>query len=94
MNDTSIAYLRAQRKVKKLKGFYGSLIAYLVVNTGLAAINLLTSPQYLWFVWPLLGWGIGLTFQALATFEPFTLFSREWEEKKIQEYMYKDQQSN
>jgi hypothetical protein len=35
-------------------------LVYVLVNLGLAALNLLTSPQYLWFVWALIGWGIGL----------------------------------
>ena len=31
-----------------------------IVNGGLLAINLLSSPGHWWFYWPMLGWGIGL----------------------------------
>jgi hypothetical protein len=50
------AYGRAGAKL----GFYIHLTAYVAVNLGLVAVNFGTTPQYLWFQWPLLGWAIGL----------------------------------
>jgi hypothetical protein len=91
MFETINPYKRAQRRVKKLKKFYGNLIAYVLVNTMLIIINLLTSPGHLWFYWPLLGWGLGLAFQAFATFTQFSPLTEEWEERKIQEYMGKEE---
>lgn len=44
------------------------LINYFVINTILAVINLTVTPEYMWFVWPLLGWGIGIIFHALKVF--------------------------
>jgi hypothetical protein len=41
------------------------LFTYLAVNTLLAIINLTFSPGYLWVIWPILGWGIGLASHAL-----------------------------
>ena len=38
------------------------------VNVLLIIINFATSPQYLWFKWPLLGWGIGLFFHGMSIF--------------------------
>ena len=35
-------------------------VTYAAVNTGLLLINLLTSPDFLWCLFPLGGWGIGL----------------------------------
>lgn len=49
---------------RRRTGFFSHLSAYLAVQIFLIAINLLTSPQYLWFVFPLLGWGLGLFFSA------------------------------
>ena len=37
-------------------------------NVLLVAINLATSTRYLWFMWPLLGWGIGVFIHAGVTF--------------------------
>ena len=58
------AYCRAGAKL----GFYVHLVAYITVNLLLVFINYSTSPQYLWFKWPLLGWGIGLLFHWLVVF--------------------------
>ena len=80
----------ARRKVQNLKGFYRHLMIYVAVNIGLLAINLITSAETLWFYWPLLGWGIGLLFHALQVFRPVQLFGRDWEERKIREYMARD----
>ena len=47
----------ALRRVRKLKAFYIHLTQYVVVIPMLAAINIATSPHYLWFLWAALGWG-------------------------------------
>lgn len=80
----------ARRRVEALKGFYYHLIVYLAVNIGLLAVNLITSADKLWFYWPLLGWGIGLVIHALQVFRPIRLFGRDWEERKVREYMARD----
>jgi hypothetical protein len=46
---------------------YLHLAAYLSVNLLLILINLGTTPGYLWFQWPLCGWGIGLLAHAVVT---------------------------
>lgn len=43
------------------KGFKVNLTAYAVVNSVLVTINMLTVPQFPWFLFPLCGWGFGLT---------------------------------
>ena len=54
-------------KIYKLRGFFIHLLAYVVVNIGLVVINVLTSPSYYWFIWPMMGWGIGVMADALTT---------------------------
>lgn len=83
-------YEEARKRVKALKGFYANLVAYVIINSFLAAVNLLTSPQRLWFLWVVLGWGIGIAFQAYSVFGKNAMFGSEWEEKKIKEYMDKN----
>lgn len=61
-------YERAKKRVETRIGFYIHLFVYLTVNTLLIIINLTTSPQYYWFKWPLLGWGIGLLLHAIGVF--------------------------
>jgi hypothetical protein len=45
-------------------GFAIHFIVYAAVNFLLISINLLTTPDELWFVWPLGGWGLGLAAHA------------------------------
>lgn len=79
----NIAYERAVKRVKELKGFYGNLISYCIVIPFLVIINLLKSPKEIWFYWPMLGWGIGLLAHGMNVFA----IGKNWEEKKIQEIM-------
>lgn len=83
-------YEQARRRVAAMKEFYSHLTAYLVVNTGLFAIDLLT-PGGWWFFWPLMGWGIGLVAHWAGVFGPQRRFSTGWEERKIAEIMARDQ---
>jgi hypothetical protein len=41
-------------------GFARHLATYVIVISGLAFINLLTGDGTLWFLFPAIGWGIGL----------------------------------
>jgi hypothetical protein len=86
-------YFKAKKRVEDIKGFYGNLISYIAVNTGLMILNLLTSPKYLWFFWPLLGWGIGVFFHGMKVFNYMPFLGKDWEEKKIKEFMDKEEKS-
>jgi len=84
----NMSYIKAKERVEKLKGFYGNLISYCCVIPILILINLNTS-SFQWFWFPMLGWGLGLSFHALETFG----YGKSWEEKKIQEILNKDNNS-
>ena len=83
-------YRRARKQVKELRGFYSHFISFVIVNAFLLMVNLVTSPSHLWFFWPLLGWGVGLSFHAYGVFGKNVFFSKDWEERKIKEIMEKD----
>lgn len=68
MMEDQEAYQRAKKRAQAKLGFYVHLTIYVVVNIGLVIVNLSTSPEYLWFIWPLIGWGIGVGFHALGVF--------------------------
>ena len=59
---------RAKRQAGAKLGFYIHLTAYVAVNLVLVVVNLSMTPQYLWCIWPLLGWGLGLFAHWFATF--------------------------
>jgi hypothetical protein len=87
MNDQETRYQNAKARVQALRGFYVHLTVYVLVNLLLCTINLLTSPDSLWFYWPLLGWGVGLALHALGVFGAGRRFGAEWQERKINELM-------
>ncbi len=59
------------------KGFSIHFIAYALVNALFIAINLTFDPKTLWFLYPLLGWGSGISMHYL--------FSVRWIEKELKE---------
>ncbi len=54
-----------EKKGVMIKGFIMHLVAYILVNAFLIWINL-SQDGYLWFYWPLFGWGIGLIIHGVA----------------------------
>ena len=59
--------LRARRRAAAEVGFYTHFMSYLGVMAFLALINLFTT-RYPWFIWPALGWGVGLFSHYMAVF--------------------------
>jgi 2TM domain len=89
------AYLRAKKKFDKLKGFYWHLAAYVVVNIFLiiTVTSQFEENESFWsfetFATAIF-WGIGLAFHFMGVFGPDFLFGKDWENRKINEYMDKD----
>lgn len=63
-----IVEARRQWLRNKRKKFYEHLATYIIVNAFLAGMSLLSGDM--WFVYPLLGWGIGVAFDAMSAFFP------------------------
>ena len=91
MNEEEIRYERARKKVEAIKGFYVHLSIYLLVNLFLLLLNILTSPDTLWFWMPLLGWGIAILAHGFSVFGVGRFFGPDWEERKIAEIMEKEE---
>jgi hypothetical protein len=60
---------KAQGRVRRKLGFYWHAVVFALANAAMLAINLQHSPGYLWFVWPLCGWGAALALHGFATFQ-------------------------
>jgi len=84
--NENTAYYRAKKRVEELKGFYGNLISYCCVIPFLIFINLTYSPHFQWFWFSAAGWGFGLLMHAFKVFG----YSTNWEERKIQEILNKE----
>jgi len=92
-------YLRAKKRVKEIQGFYWHLFWYLAVNIFLWIMNYRDSdggdnP----FTYANMGtaffWGIGLAAHWFGVFGKHIVFSKSWEDRKIQEIMDKDERDN
>ncbi len=60
LEDYKNAYREIKTEVEK-RGFLVHLVVYVLVNAMLIAINFIYSPEDIWFFYPLIGWGIGIT---------------------------------
>lgn len=88
-------YLRAKKKVKSVKGFYVHLMVYLLVNVFLILSKALSHGgwQVFWewqSYYTVIFWGIGLAFHAFGVFGIDFLLGKNWENRKIKEFMDKD----
>ena len=98
-NTQSEKYARAQKRVTEIKKFYKHLGFYLLINflfigrriysdisQGDSFLKAFTAiDNYNFFFW----WGVFLIFHAVKVFGFPNLFSKDWEERKVKEYMNK-----
>jgi len=82
-------YVKAKEKVKAIKEFYTNLITYCLVIPFLWWINLRTT-DFLWAFFPTLGWGFGVMAHGMEAYGYNPLWGKRWEERKIQEFMDKE----
>ena len=87
-------YENARKRLENLKGFYWSVFAYSIVIPFLIFINFKTSwHAHKWFFYPMLGWGIGIAFQAYEVYGKDKYFGKSWENRKLEEFM-KEEEKN
>lgn len=81
-------YEKAHEKVESLKSFNIHFIVFVFVHIMLVVINVKTYKQSegWWFIYPLIGWGIGLAIQGFSL-SSFGLFGQRWKDKKIRKYL-------
>ncbi len=81
----------AKDKVQKVRTFYYGLFSYVLVVGGLAALNYyLDEFRDPWVLWVALFWGLGLFLKGIRLFGKVPFMGKDWEERKIREYMDKD----
>ncbi len=85
------SYVRARKHVEELKKFYSSLISYVFFIPFFIFINYWTSWDFKWFWFPIVGWGIGLIVHGLKVFVNDGSFGRNWEKRKIEQYMKEEE---
>jgi uncharacterized integral membrane protein len=98
INQNSEQYQYAKNRVKKLKGFYGHLAVYIIINSILLVLiykNLDQGKNFFSFgnFSTAIFWGIGLISHAASVFGKNLIFNKNWEERKIQEFMKREKKS-
>ncbi len=58
----------ARRRVQARRDFGSHLVAYVVINTSLVVIWMITGTGYFWPVWVIALWGVGLVMHAWDVF--------------------------
>ena len=95
----SSKYGRAKKKVEDIKGFYNHLAVYIIVNLTIIGVRVIVLsedrigfdiPDWTIFTTPFF-WGIGLMFHGLWVFSDKMGFVKNWEERKIQEFMQEEE---
>lgn len=90
-------YIKAKKRVDEIKGYYWHLVVYVVVNLFLSITQIIDgvsegksfseifSDFGIYGVWIM--WGIGLCFHTFKVFGFNYFIGKDWEERKIKEYM-------
>lgn len=90
-DQEQIKYELAKKRVKKIKDFYIHLLVYLALNSFwlIGKAQNRTFEEFFTFntFSTALFWGIGIAFHAVNVFGKQLAFGKNWEEKKIKEYM-------
>lgn len=61
-------YAKARGRAEAKYSLTVHAVVYAAVMLLLVVINLTTSPDVLWFIWPLMGWGLALALHAIGVF--------------------------
>jgi len=88
------SYISARNHIKQLKEFYYGIVTYCIVIPLLIYINYKTYSGFYWFWFPMFGWGIGIAIQAFKVYVSDGIFGRNWEERKIRQYMNYDEEED
>ncbi|MFI2744131.1 2TM domain-containing protein [Zhouia sp. PK063] len=90
-------YARAKHRVRRIRSFYRHLMVYIAVNLFILLYGYFTSDSNLpaYFsdrnnYYTILFWGIGLGIHAISVFGMDRLFSKDWEDRKIRNFVEED----
>jgi hypothetical protein len=100
-NPVSETYTRAKKRVEEIKKFYKHFAVYLVINFMFIGRRIYTDirfgdsffeaftdiDNYGFFFW----WGVFLIVHAIKVFGFPSLFNKDWEERKVKEFMNEEQ---
>ncbi len=100
INQNSEQYQYAKKRVNKLKGFYIHFAIYLFINTMIIfgtfqdrEFNNANFWSFETFATAIF-WGVGIITHGASVFGKDLIFNKNWEERKIQEFMGNEKKSS
>lgn len=87
------AYLRAKKRVDKIRGFYSHLVVYILINIFIIVTVGRHSNEPLFNFGTFstaIFWGIGLFFHFLGVFGKNLIFGKAWEQRQIEKFIDED----
>ncbi|MBO6675471.1 MAG: 2TM domain-containing protein [Rhizobiales bacterium] len=61
-------HAKARRRAEAKYSFFVHAAVYAAVMVLLVVINVVTDPGFIWFIWPLIGWGFAVVLHGLRVF--------------------------
>lgn len=93
-SDTYISekrYKQAKKRVEEIKVFYLHFGIYLLCVPMFIYLNYISYSGFPWAFFPIIGWGIGVANHASEAFNYSPFLGKNWEDRKIREFMDKDE---
>lgn len=94
--------LKAKKRVETIKGFYIHLTLYFFINIMVSSVIIISgfngstffggSPFNIGTFASWVLWGIGIFIHAVYVFYVNPIFSKDWEQRKIQKYMEEEKE--
>ncbi len=80
--DRAEAYRRATERVRARLGFAGHAAVVAAVALLLLIVNIIATPDFLWFHWPVAFWLIALALHAWSVFGPGLPMIERWRQRE------------
>lgn len=82
MDKNTVAYIKAEKRVKEVKSFYKVLFVMVSIACFLMMMNFFTDRNDFWSIYPVLGLSLVVAFKYARVFG-WPGFGKEWEEKQF-----------
>ncbi len=81
-SDRAEAYRRATERVRARLGFAGHAAVWAAVAILLLIVNLIASPDFIWFFWPAVFWLVALALHGWTVFGPGLPVIERWRQRE------------
>ena len=80
--DRAEAYRRATERVRARLGFAGHAAVLVAVAVLLLIVNIIATPDFIWFFWPVVFWLVALALHGWTVFGPGLPLIERWRQRE------------